>query len=665
MRASLLAIGVLAVMGLACSSPPTCTAQNCATGCCSTTGQCLSGGQATACGSSGNACVACGANQVCQLNVCADTGTHGGSCNPTNCTGCCSGNVCVTPAQVSNMQCGTGGNACADCVLTAATCSAGACVGGTGDGGTPDGGNGNDGGHSDGGQPDGGSSCGAQSCGGCCVQNICVPFVDQNGLFCGQGGAACLSCNGGTCANGSCSVVDAGSCGAGNCNGCCINTTCVPVSQEGNQACGLQGAACGQCTGTTTCQNGTCTAPDAGSCGPANCPGGCCAGNLCIPLVAESDPVCGFGGNACVGCASGTTCTGGFCAAPDAGSCTFGSCLGCCFGNICVDLTQESAQVCGLLGFTCTACTGGATCQGGQCVAPPPACDASSCAGGCCAGNTCVPYQSQTNTQCGTNGQTCGGCSGALSCSAAGVCQVPIGSPCTGSSDCTSLGPNSECKLTTSFQTASYPGGMCTIRCSTSSDCPSGTCSEDFLAYGESDRVCLPTCFGAGTCGRTGYDCYNTNLLSLGECWISPPPNAPTATSGEEGRSCTANTQCGPPPYDGTCILASTNGFTGGYCSASCSVDPTTHCGSTGVCVDFGNIFFPDQECRSSCSGPMAGQSNCRAGYVCEGLPDNDGGTLPTGYCTPNCHNSGSPACLVPLGCASNGYCCDDAGSCQ
>jgi len=196
---------------------PTCDVTSCPAGCCTLyNGQvaCVSGASSLACGSGGetctdctqngqecdpssHACVSapCGPNNCkgcCDGATCVSTqtdtecGTGGLSCSnctqqnlfcnasdgkceaqppkcdPTTCTGCCAGDVCVT--SPSDTQCGTNGAACTDCTTSGETCNAGTCV----------------------------STCTAQSCPGCCQAGTCFAgFVDSR---CGSGGAACVDC---------------------------------------------------------------------------------------------------------------------------------------------------------------------------------------------------------------------------------------------------------------------------------------------------------------------------------------------------------------------------------------------------------------------------------------------------------------------------------------
>ena len=99
------------------------------------------------------------------------------------------------------------------------------------------------------------------------------------------------------------------------------------------------------------------------------------------------------------------------------------------------------------------------------------------------------------------------------------------------------------------------------------------------------------------------------------------------------GGACT--TSC---PNNATCL---TTGWPGGYCSKDCS---TSTCPVGSTCVGSMTQF-----CVSQCTGPNAGQSTCRASYVCY-----DDGTG-KGMCLPRCNND--PEC-APLVCnLGNGYC--------
>lgn len=142
------------------------------------------------------------------------------TCSTSTCAGCCAGSECHDGTTAS--ACGRGGFACFDCG-PAGSCAAGSCVSGVG-GGTAGGtstaggaaggdvGGGDAGGSTTGGGDAGGTagggagggSAGCFSCAGCCEAGTCVPG-DTNAA-CGLGGAACQACMGSTCMAGACTV---------------------------------------------------------------------------------------------------------------------------------------------------------------------------------------------------------------------------------------------------------------------------------------------------------------------------------------------------------------------------------------------------------------------------------------------------------------------------
>jgi hypothetical protein len=157
------------------------------------------------------------------------------------------------------------------------------------------------------------------------------------------------------------------------------------------------------------------------TCGPINCHGGCCRDGQC--LSGSEDTRCGFGGQLCVDC----TTFGWFCGTFDVGMphadacippgatpfgppCNWASCLRCCQGDVCVD--GNTSEACGSHGQPCVACTGalercdilGNT---GQCVGFGP-CNPTNCSGCCDASGACV--DSVALGLCGTGGVACQKC---------------------------------------------------------------------------------------------------------------------------------------------------------------------------------------------------------------------------------------------------------------
>jgi hypothetical protein len=114
-------------VGSQCQKPPFCVGGvNCG-GCC-LGNQCVKGNADNACAwaaaSVGDRCLDCTAQGLfCHNGYCTP------GCSPSNCAGCCSGNVCATGTQV--VACGVGGVACNDCTVppafTGAVCEAGIC----------------------------------------------------------------------------------------------------------------------------------------------------------------------------------------------------------------------------------------------------------------------------------------------------------------------------------------------------------------------------------------------------------------------------------------------------------------------------------------------------------------------------------------------------------
>lgn len=123
-----------------CPGGSTCLNGACAacTGCVDLqSGTCVVGTSTSACGTNGALCQACGANQTCSLGSCVSTPPN---CTPQNCaSGCCNGTTCVPAASQSNAQCGSGGAACAACVSSSVcdTNTGTGCVASGFDGGLP------------------------------------------------------------------------------------------------------------------------------------------------------------------------------------------------------------------------------------------------------------------------------------------------------------------------------------------------------------------------------------------------------------------------------------------------------------------------------------------------------------------------------------------------
>ena len=191
-----------------CAAPPTCTSQNCPSGCCSGN-VCEAGSSNSACGTGGAACQSCTGSDTCQNGQCAAPPP---TCTSQNCpSGCCSGSVCE--AGSSSSACGTGGAACQTCSGGDA-CQSGQCAAPPASCSLPWGGNISDGASVTAYQASSvacGSSCASESrtcssgtLSGSYANSACTV---QSCPACGASGEACCSgsCNSGlTCWNSAC-----------------------------------------------------------------------------------------------------------------------------------------------------------------------------------------------------------------------------------------------------------------------------------------------------------------------------------------------------------------------------------------------------------------------------------------------------------------------------
>lgn len=242
----------------------TCDSSNCQ-GCCDSVGNCKTGGADSACGAGGQACAVCDGskNETCMNGGCQ---TVNPGCNATTCAnGCCDDQGQCVPGNAPD-NCGTGGNACAQCGSNLA-CVSQKCT------------------------------CTTTSCPGCCDGDTCKAGSDVNA--CGAGGAACTQCTGTKkCVAGTCQD----DCSFLTCTGCCNGTTCVSPVNVSN--CGAYGKQCQQCGSGDVCEYGTCN--DKSKCSSSNCPTGCCKDGSC--QAGTFDNACGAAGRVCELCGEHLYC---------------------------------------------------------------------------------------------------------------------------------------------------------------------------------------------------------------------------------------------------------------------------------------------------------------------------------------------------------------------
>ncbi len=588
-----------------------CDQTSCGTGCCDAANVCQAGNDPNACGSAGNQC-----DTGC--NACAD-----GVCDTckSTCSGCCSGSTCHDSPSAAT-GCGVNGGKC------------GACDPGGADSCSPTGECecGNTGAQCVAGQRCKNSQCvcDSTSCnvsGECCDGNNCVEHADND---CGTNGNACATCTGttNTCSSGFvCQCGSAGvACPTAIAN-LCSGEACV---------CGNTGAACtgpGQVCNVST-NPATCTCDQA----LCNGLGGCCSGNVCV--TSETTAMCGTQGAACSDCTATSTGTVDTCkASSGACQCGPGSGVTCptAIGNIC----STGNCVCGSTGAACGAglkCSGTGT--GAKCI-----CDSSACGTlkGCCSSNglSCIQPGSQTPTQCGLAGATCGDCT-----------VGNLANECV-----TSGGGGGVCKCGSSTACLASNGQTCN-----QGSGASATCGCDVTNCGAITGCCnglvncvvdsaVTTATANAACGSAGAACSN--------CTTSTRSNQCKVTAGVGG-AC----ECGT---GASCASLSGLSCSGAGNAGICVCDSTTaKCGATGL----NGCCFPSPGVAGSICVTNATQSAAECGKgiaTCNVCTHNETANLKIDACQTSsgnceCGTTGA-ACGTNLECVS-GACVCTATSC-
>ncbi|MBN1606228.1 MAG: hypothetical protein JW940_06320 [Polyangiaceae bacterium] len=161
-----------------------------------------------------------------------------------------------------------------------------------------------------------------------------------------------------------------------------------------------------------------------------------------------------------------------------------------------------------------------------------------------------------------------------------------------------SCGPTRGCPVGSSCLTFEDASALCVASCSTRTDCRMG--------YVCATGLCLPDCRLGWSCGAR-LQCDSNS----GACVATAPAPGPI------GAACTLNAQCASGVCTPDMDASGSTGWTGGYCTQSCSGGASCPAGS--MCVTFadGTAY-----CSASCTA-----DTCRPGYVCSGtlavcLPD-------------------------------------------
>lgn len=389
-------------------------------------------------------------------------------------------------------------------------------------------------------------------------------------------------------------------------------------------------------------------------CGSCDCPTPCkpcfiCQSGPNTPGACVLDPdqqgePCGQPGQVCqpdgecacdsASCPACTTCE------PD-GTCA--GCTGCCDANgECQDGDTDAA--CGR-GGTCDICTGQEACQGPQCVCVPacqdkvcgpdgcggqcgPGCNAcESCLGdgacslpcdgeGCCDGDVCV--NGESNTACGTDGETCITCSGTgVTCGGGGqtgVCGCTPATACPGDLNCGTIddgcGGMVSCGACTGFDTCG--GG--TPSQPNVCGCTAKTCAQ----LGTSCGMAADGCGGQIDCGS----CSGANPICVSNVCTTCSSSAQCQTAGL-GNLCCAGQCLSGACCDNSGCSGTTPICNGAHACVACTAD--SQCGPNALCLPDGSCAACDVTCTGTpqqCGASLQAAINAAAGgtvYVCPG----------------------------------------------
>ena len=424
-------------------------------------------------------------------------------------------------------------------------------------------------------------------------------------------------------------TVTPGNCGPSNCpNGCC-DASGVCRTGSDTRACGATGRRCSDCiaNGFQFCDGRKVCGRNVTSCGPAECPGGCCSFEGGSPrcLAGTDSSACGRTGSSCLDCqAEGRSCD------PvqrtcSAGKCDASNCNGCCVGDQC--LTGTEATACGTNGRACSSCAVmGQTCRstpggGGRCEGTPT-CSPANC-GGCCNGTTCVA--GSDSSACGKQGGACTNCtSTGRTCVAQGqpnerTCQTPV--TCN-AANCPGCCVGNACVVATTPAACGKGGEVCK-GCGANEACNGGVCVP---APNCGPANCAGCCIGADVCavgnqntacGLAGAQCLNCagqgRVCQGGACQV--PACGPANCAGCcNGNTCVLGTEdnaCGQAGAQCNDCTPGNQVCQGRQCQARCSPANCAGCCTGGNACAVG---FTNAACGSSgaaCVNCVAGGSTC------------------------------------------------------
>ena len=428
-------------------------------------------------------------------------------------------------------------------------------------------------------------------------------------------------------------TAEAGTCGPSNCpNGCCDRLGTCRIGAD-TQACGSRGQRCADCLGNgfefCDVSRGKVCARDSANCGPAECPGGCCSfeNGRATCLAGTDATACGSSGSVCSDCSQQGRSCDTFSRSCSAGKCDATNCKGCCVGNQC--LTGNDNQACGSVGNACVSCTqtgqfcGTGPNGGGQCQGTP-ACGPQNC-GGCCNGNTCVA--GSDSIACGRQGQACTNCtSTGRACVAQGLPnERTCQTPATcNAATCPGCCVGNACVVATTPAACGRGGAVCK-GCLAGETCNAGVCTPPAKC---GPGNCAGCCIGNDICAVGGQD------TACGVAGIQ------CLNCAGQGRVCQGGAcqmpLCGPLNCAGCCsgntCVQGVQDIACGQNGAACN-DCTV---ANGVCTA--------RACKAKCGPASCAAGCCTAGNVCSGGFGN-------GAC-----GSGGAACI---NCAAGGSTCN------
>ena len=184
--------------------------------------------------------------------------------------------------------------------------------------------------------------------------------------------------------------------------------------------------------------------------------------------------------------------------------------------------------------------------------------------------------------------------------------------------------------------------GMCDNPCATGQACQAGACTAPSSGCAAPQVMCSGGCTDPNTdranCGGCGFACGTGQTCRSGACTSSTTPTD-AGTVRDSGTSRDSGGATTPPTGPGTgcnsdadCFgahcITDAEGWSGGYCTISCST--SADCGD-GVCAGSSTSGICLAVCRTN--------SDCRSGYRCQ-----PGTTVP-GFCVPRCSYNAAVLC--------------------